>query len=620
LTTGLARPWEILAVTFSVRAADELRLRLREMLGLEVAGGVTAATFHSVCARLLREHAQQFGRSGDWTVYDQQEVRKTIEWLMSAKQRGEVAQTVRTWGLASAEIQREIAAAKNRLLSPDAYVRLDTHQAAPLIADVWRELETEMRRLNAIDFDDLLVLAVTLLSERRMVLSSLRERWPWLVVDEVQDSCPAQLELTALLAGPDGNVCCVGDPDQVIYAFRQADPSGMRRLAARFPGHRPVVLSRNFRSRAEILHAACRCVQHNTGREPRALFAVRGAGGEARAVAFGSEREEAEWIAATVGKALAARWPASEVLILSRTSYATAAVQQALRHAGIAHRVLGSLGLYERAEARTAIAYLTLLSNPRDVQAFARAISSPRRGIGADAQNRIVSLARAGHGDDLLAACGDPEASQCVRGEQALAKLRDFARGMRTAREELDAGRSLGHVAVGLLTMRGGLVASHQCIRDRSHSEQKRRDAERVLEDLRSLCRHVQAYEQGESSPSLIGFLELAAGLDSRQIAEGEEDERITISTIHRCKGGEARLVILLGCEERLLPIRQALETGDTAPLEEERRLFYVACTRAKDRLYLTHCARRGGRATGGPSRFLTEAGLIESPGVQLAA
>ena len=166
------------------------------------------------------------------------------------------------------------------------------------------------------------------------------------------------------------------------------------------------------------------------------------------------------------------------------------------------------------------------------------------------------------------------------------------------------------------LTMRGGVVAAQQWIRDHHERADRRRDAERVLEDLRSLCRHVQAYEEQDPDASMVGFLERAAGLDAQQLEEGEVDKRVTVSTIHRCKGGEARLVMVIGCEERLLPIRHAIESGDLGAIEEERRLFYVACTRAKDRLAVTWCANRGGRPTAGPSRFLAEAGLISAPAV----
>ena len=217
LQTGAAQPWEILAVTFSVRAAGELRLRLADLLGEQVARGVTAATFHSICARILREHAGVFGRTESYTVYDQADVRRVIEWLLSDQQRGRIQQALADYGQpAAAEVLAEISLAKNRLLSPDSYEQAARHTAAPLIAAVWREAEIELQRSNALDFDDLLTFAVRLLAEHPHRLAFYRQRWRWLLVDEYQDTNEAQSVLVALLAGAGGNVCCVGDDDQCL--------------------------------------------------------------------------------------------------------------------------------------------------------------------------------------------------------------------------------------------------------------------------------------------------------------------------------------------------------------------------------------------------------------------
>ena len=378
LQTGAARPWEILAVTFSVRAAGELRLRLADLLGEQVARGVTAATFHSICARMLREHAGVFGRTEHYTVYDQADVRRVIEWLLSDQQRGQIQQALADYGQpAAAEVLAEISLAKNRLLSPDSYEQTARHTAAPLIAAVWRELEVELHRSNAMDFDDLLTHAVRLLAEHPHRLAFYRQRWKWLLVDEFQDTNEAQSTLVALLAGPAGNVCCVGDDDQVLYSFRAAEPRNMLAFAERFPGHDTIVLGRNFRSRAEILEPAVACIAHNERRLAKALIAMRGAGGEVRVIAYGSDRHEADCVAAAIAQALAQGVAAGEVLVLARTGYATGPVQAALARHGVPHRVLGSLGLYERAEVRDALAYLTLLANPADAQAFRRAVGSP---------------------------------------------------------------------------------------------------------------------------------------------------------------------------------------------------------------------------------------------------
>ena len=295
LATGAAQPWEILAVTFSVRAAGELRLRLADLLGEQVARGVTAATFHSICARMLREHAGVFGRTESYTVYDQADVRRVIEWLLSDQQRGRIQQALADHGQpAASEVLAEISLAKNRLLSPDSYEQHARHAAAPLIAAVWRELDVELQRSNSFDFDDLLVLAVRLLAEHPHRLAFYRQRWRWLVVDEYQDTNEAQSVLVALLAGAGGNVCCVADDDQLIYSWRGAESRNILAFGERFPAHARIVLGRNFRCRSEILDAAVACVAHNVQREAKALIAMRGCGGEVRVIAYGSDRHEAE--------------------------------------------------------------------------------------------------------------------------------------------------------------------------------------------------------------------------------------------------------------------------------------------------------------------------------------
>jgi len=285
-------------------------------------------------------------------------------------------------------------------------------------------------------------------------------------------------------------------------------------------------------------------------------------------------------------------------------------VQTALAHAGIPHRVLGSLGLYERSEVRDALAYLALLANPADAQAFRRAVQAPRRGVGAATANRVVAHARTTGDGDLIAASARAHELEAIRAGPARERLARFGTELRRIRGELRSGRSLGHVVVATALLDGGLVRFFERRRDTSPKPEVRRDAERVLEDLRSLCRAARTYEdEHPDTATLTAFLDHAAGLHAQQLEDGE-DPRITVSTVHRAKGTEARLVVLLACEEQLLPSWRSLQSPDPELLAEERRLFYVACTRAKDRLVIAHAATRNRRPTAGPSRFLAEARL----------
>jgi DNA helicase II / ATP-dependent DNA helicase PcrA len=618
LATGAARPWEILAVTFSVRAASELRLRLADLLSEQVAGQVTAATFHSVCARMLREHAHVFGRTSEYTIYDQADVRRVIEWLLSDHQRTDIQRALADHGLpAAAEVATEISLAKNRLLTADSYQHAAEHTAADVVAATWRQLDVELQRCNAFDFDSLLVYAVRLLSEHPQRLAFYRQRWRHLLVDEYQDTNEAQGTLLALLAGPDGNVVCVGDDDQALYSFRAAEPRNLLAFGERYPGHATIVLGHNFRSKEEILNAAVACVSHNTDRQPKALIAMRGPGGHVRVHAFSDDLEEARWVARQIAGLVAQGVAGEEVLVLARTGYGTGPVQRALAQAGVAHRVLGSLGLYERSEIKDALAYLTLVANPVDAQAFRRAVSSPRRGVGDHTADLILAAARDQPAGDLIAAAAHARNIAGIRSQATREQVTRFGQGLQHVRGELTSGRSIGHVAIATVTIAGGPVVHQQQRRDNSDDPEQRRDAERVLEDLRSLCRAAQTYADHTPDASLTGFLEQAVGLHAHTIAPGEPDHRITVSTIHRAKGTEASVVVLVACEERLLP---SWRSATDQQLAEERRLFYVAGTRAKDQLLITHAAVRNRRETAGPSRFLAEAGLIQDNPQALAA
>ena len=399
--------------------------------------------------------------------------------------------------------------------------------------------------------------------------------------------------------------------------FRAAEPRNLLAFGERYPGHATIVLGRNFRSKAEILNAAVACVSHNTDRQPKALIAMRGPGGHVQVHAFSDDLEEARWVARQIAGLVAQGVAGEEVLVLARTGYGTGPVQRALAQAGVAHRVLGSLGLYERSEIKDALAYLTLVANPVDAQAFRRAVSSPRRGVGDHTADQILAAARDQHAGDLIAAAAHAQNIAGIRSQATREQVTRFGQGLQHVRGELTAGRSIGHVAIATVTIAGGPVVHQQQRRDNSEDPEQRRDAERVLEDLRSLCRAAQTYADHTPDGTLTGFLEQAVGLHAHTIAPGEPDRRITVSTIHRAKGTEASVVVLVACEERLLP---SWRSATDQQLAEERRLFYVAATRAKDQLLITHAARRNRRETAGPSRFLTEAGLIEHNPQALAA
>src|SRR3954452_15608818 len=301
LATRAATAREILTLTFSVRAAGELRLRLADLLGERTARGVLAATFHSVCARLLREHATLFGRTEAYTIYDQGDLRHAIEQLLGDQRQTAIQAALARCGQPpAAELETKIALGKSRLLTPAGYAARSRYPAAPVVAAVWQALDAELERCNAWAFDDLLTVTVQMLREHPARLAHLRARWRWLLVDELQDTNPAQAELVHLLAGSDGNITAVGDEDQTIYSFRCADPRTMLNFGSRHPQHRQVVLGHNFRSRSEILAAATSCIAHNAHRHPKALTAARGAGGRITTRGFALDHDEASFAAGLI--------------------------------------------------------------------------------------------------------------------------------------------------------------------------------------------------------------------------------------------------------------------------------------------------------------------------------
>ncbi|MDO8208973.1 ATP-dependent helicase [Conexibacter sp. CPCC 206217] len=601
---SIARPSEILAMTFTVSAANELRDRLADprMLGQAGARGVMVGTFHSVCAHVLRNHAELFGRTDAFSIYDADELGRIVDQLLADPSRAELREQLDRFGHGPrAEIVRVMSLAKTHLLTPTGYVERSHHPMKTVIAQVWQHVSDELAANNALDFDDLLVFAYALFMSRPSVLLHYRRRWPWVLVDEHQDNNWAQIWLVALLAGSDGNVTALADDDQAIYRFRGAEVDGTLRFRFWFPNATTIALGQNFRSRAEIVMAARRCVEHNRSRTQKVLVSARGPGGRIDTPVFANEHAEAEWIRTCVEETIGSGVPVGEIYVVARNAYLTQPLQRPLTEAGIPYRVVGGLGFYERAVVKDAIAYLELIANPRDRRAFRRAVQSPRRKIGDATVDRVIETARE-EGVEITTACSVVAADGSVRQRDTRAALDQFAAAFAGLRRRMLAGEPVDVVVKAALSMPGGLVAHHQ------GRASRRDDADQAIEDLRTLCRAAAAHRRRDPAATLAAFVQ-SAMLDADD-ADGADDV-VRISTIHRAKGCEAHTVIVVGCEERVLPSWRATESADPRDLEEERRLFYVAATRARKRLILTRSNARRGRPTAGPSRFLVEAGVV---------
>jgi len=607
LARGQAQPRDLLVVTFTIAAASELRLRLVDLIGEAQVRGLAVGTFHATCARLIRRHAPAVGRSERYTIHDQTEAEKLARELLHDGRRAELRRELEHVGEAPVrDLLREISLAKNRLLDPDGYLAQAGYPAAPLARALWRALDQEYERCDALGFDDLLVGAVRILTHHEQLRASYRRRWRYVLVDEMQDTNHAQMALLCALCAPEGNLTVVGDDDQATYRWRGAEPDNLLHFRDHFPTAQTVMLGRNFRSCTEIVAPAARLITHNQRRAPKRLMSVGGAGGRTEVRAFANEHAEAWFVAEALRGALDGGTPGRELMVVARDRHAFEPTVNALTQAGVPHRVLGALGLFERAEIRDAIAHLQLVSNPFDALAFTRA-ACVRPGVGQRSTAAVRDYARA-TGRDLIAAAQEAHRTPGLR-RAARDPIRRMGVDLDRARREMWQRRSIAHIVIDCAMSSGGPVRVHQHKRDHAASGEERRDAERVLEDLRSLCRAAERFEQDASEPVTLGdFLEFVAGLGSREL-EGQ-DQRVTVSSIHRAKGREAEAVFLVGCEDGRLPGWRALESPDRRVLEEERRLCYVAFTRARRRLTVSWAAERYGRDSDGPSRFIAEAGL----------
>lgn len=625
IASGLAKPSEILALSFTRAAAGEMRSRLVGLLDAQTAKDIRTGTFHSIAVQIIREHHEALGRGPEFSIYDQEDTRRIIRRLQTQPSPQVAEQTARCGAIEPAEVVSEIGLAKSRLWDPDELEWSSQHHQAPLIAALWRDLEHVLQGSNALDFDDLIAGTATLLRDHATIRDAYRRKWRWILVDEFQDTNPAQAQMLAGLVEQNGNLSVVGDDDQAIYSFRLSDPKYMLEFARRYGNTaRTVVLEENFRSVPDVVDRATRTVRRNTGRIEKPITVTRTTESQMPAVTshqFPADDDEARWVTAMIQQCISVGVPPADMMVVARVRKAMRPIERALTAAALPYRLLGGVSMFERKEMRDALAHLILLANGVDEGAFVRAAGCidgvSDATIGAvlahsQALHHQASLmdtdADMGASSDLLRCCAQADRIASLTGPQRMG-LMQFGRGLMEARDDLYAGRSLATVVSKALGIPGGPVHKQEHIAASSQDPAARDAANKALSDFRSLSDAAAEYAGGlseDEQPTMGGFLQNIA-IDDLTVDEDDEDRRITLASIHKSKGLEARVVFVLGCEEGSLPHFRVLQDGD-AQVEEERRLFYVACTRAKDRLALCCANHRGPRKTDGPSRFLTEA------------
>jgi DNA helicase-2/ATP-dependent DNA helicase PcrA len=583
-------PERIFAVTFTNKAAGEMKHRIGQLLHRDPSG-LWIGTFHSLSARLLRREAPLLGFTRQFTIYDEDDRISLIRRLMEQQAHSTKLFPPRA-------VQSIISAAKNRMVAPgELAAGASFDRLATVAAEVYAALGPALKRANAMDFDDLLLHPLTLFREHPDRLRAYQSRFNFILVDEFQDTNRAQYELVRLL-GAHGNVCAVGDDDQSIYGWRGADVRNMQDFLKDFPGARLIRLEENYRSTQIVLDAANGVIAENSGRIGKTLTTRRRGGESVTLVAAADERDEAEWVVRELQKRRAASdWAYSEMAVLYRTNSQSRALEEAFRRAGVPYRLIGAISFYERREVKDLLAYLRLIANPADNEAFLRAVGVPRRGLG---ETSLATLDRTASqwNKSLLETAGIAERIPELR-----PNVRD---AFRAFAELIESGARLQHLPPADLLEHVIRAINYEAL---LHAEGP--EGEDRWENVRELVASAANWSEevppsdDESGSLLERFLAEAALLSSADTVVGEE-QGVTLMTLHTAKGLEWPVVVMTGMEHGLFPLARAEEQA--AGLEEERRLCYVGLTRAKDKLYLTwaRARRRGGELRPGiASRFL---------------
>ena len=573
-------PFEILAITFTNKAADEMKQRLRALIG-PVADKMWVSTFHAACVRILRREAKGLGYPSSFTIYDQAD---------SVRLTGYVLRDLNldTKRFPARSIHAQVSKAKNDMLSPEQYGDQAQVIIERKVAEVYAEYQARLRKAGAMDFDDLLLQTVLLLQTDSDVLDAYRGRFKHVLVDEYQDTNTVQNELVLLLGSEHRNVMVVGDGDQSIYAFRGADIRNILEFEKAFPDASVVLLDQNYRSTQTILSAANSVISQNLGRKPKELWTDKGAGDRIVRYHADDERDEAQFVAnrlADLHDHDAQRW--GEMAVFYRTNAQSRVVEEHLVRVGIPYKVIGGTRFYDRREIKDALAYLRAVVNPTDEISVKRVLNLPKRGVGDSSVARL-DVQAAGHGITFMAAlreAGDAGVSgKALKGIGEFLDIIDEA----SALENQGPGSLIEHLleVTGYL---GELRAEHSV------------EADGRLENLAELigvAREVDSVEEFLEQVSLVS--------DTDELDPDESS--VVLMTIHSAKGLEYPVVFLLGMEDGIFPHMRAI--GEPAELEEERRLAYVGLTRAQERLFLSHAWSRtiyGATQYNPPSRFLDE-------------
>lgn len=586
LSENPAKPWQILAITFTNKAAGELKSRLAAKLG-ESANDIFAGTFHSTCVKILRRDIDKIGYDKSFTIYDTADQQTVIKACLKELSLDDKKYAPRA-------VLSAISNAKDALITPAEFerqYRSDFYFSK--IADIYTLYQKKLKSNNALDFDDLIVKTVELFEECPEVLDYHQNKFRYILVDEYQDTNHAQYRLVSLLAAAHHNLCVVGDDDQSIYKFRGADIRNILEFEKEFTGCRTIKLEENYRSTQNILDAANNVICNNAGRKGKQLWTSNGSGDKVQIFTALNEHSEAQFIAEKIEE-LGGSF--SDTVILYRMNAMSRIVEDRLLRSAIPYRVLGGLRFYDRKEIKDITSYLRLIWNFDDDVALQRIINEPKRGIGSATVDKAAETA-ANASTSIFSVCSEADKYEEIP-SKAAAKLKDFAALISGLRQELNDGMGL-ELFCKTVMERTGIIASLK--------SEKTVENETRLENLEEFISMVQEAVKEDAALGLDGLLEnisLISDIDNYD----EAQDSVTLMTLHSAKGLEFPNVFLIGAEEGIFPGIRSF--GDDSEIEEERRLCYVGITRAKQKLFITRAKSRtlfGRTSYNPPSRFLAE-------------
>lgn len=553
-------PWNILAITFTNKAAGEMRERVDQLVGFG-AESIWVSTFHSTCVRILRRHIEYLGYTTNFSIYDSDDQKTLMKQVFKAMD-------VDTKQFKERSVLGTISSAKDKLIGPEEFL-LNAGQdfRQRRIGEIYKEYQKRLKKNNALDFDDLIVKTVELFQNNSEVLNYYQERFKYIMVDEYQDTNLAQFKLVSLLASKYRNLCVVGDDDQSIYRFRGADIGNILSFEEMFPGAKVIKLEQNYRSTQNILNAANGVIRHNRGRKDKTLWTANGEGDLIRFKQFDTAREEADFVAREIRDS---GYAYQEQAVLYRTNAQSRLLEERCIFYNVPYRLVGGVNFYQRKEIKDILAYLKTIANGVDDLSVLRIINVPKRGIGATTMGKVTIFASE-HGMSLYDALR--EARQIPGLGKAAEKIGAFIGQMESfrARAQLD-DYTIQDLIEGIMDETG----YQQELEAEGEVESQTR-----LENIEELVNKAVSYEEDSEHPSLDEFLEqvaLVADIDNMD----ESENRVTLMTLHSAKGLEFPKVYLVGLEDGLFPSMMSINSDDKTDMEEERRLCYVGITRPK--------------------------------------